>query len=320
MRFATDLRHLLFDGTSWYANLTSAAPDHWVLWRISKADESAWWRELLICVAAYARDHDLLPSFRRKIEGIPSNSLSDSSGNREARSAVAPVWEIVNELVVAMYLERALGWRLLQAEPAGYKSRRGDWEFTAPSGRTVFVEVKSLVEPEPTASAVFMRGVAADRLTSVLRGAYRQLPKDGRSTLVVVAGFGPILGIPHGIMFGDLFQTVFGKMQVTFSVLPYVEGSERVGPAFHDMFAHAGKHRRLGCVAGMKIGGTDQPGLGFYAIHNPFAQPDVRLSMEDLPRTRQFWVASSGRGKEYDGLHPADRWKELAVTSKILLE
>jgi hypothetical protein len=55
----------------------------------------------------------------------------------------------------------------------------------------------------------------------------------------VVEGNGLILQVSHGIMFGDLFQTLYGQMQITFQVLPRVEGSERMGPASREMFVHA---------------------------------------------------------------------------------
>jgi hypothetical protein len=309
--FTEDLRPLLFGGTSWYATLDETTPDYWVLWRITKSDEPAWWRELLIGAAAFARDHGVLPNFRRRIEGIALRSLSDAAGDSERRPSAAPIWGIANELIVGLYLERALSWRLLQHEPRGFGERVGEWQFCTTSGRTVFVEVKSLVEPERVGTGVYMRGVASDRLTAVLRGAYKQLPRDDRATLVVVVGSGEILSVPFGIMHGDLFQTLFGRMQITFKVLPYVEGSERVGPSFYDTFANAGKHRRLGCVAGLKVGGMDTPGLGFYVIHNPYADQAMCLTPVDFPNTRQFFVDRAGSGEELQGLHPAEQWTTI---------
>lgn len=283
----------------------------WVAWRVLRSNESAWWRELLIAAASFARDHGLLDHYRRRFAGIASREIADSAGKAHHRPAVAPIWEIANELVVGVYLERVLGWTLEAHEPEGFRGRRGEWQFATPRGKVVFVEVKSVIEPEIVGNRVFWRGVATRRLTSVLRGAYRQLPDDGRATLVVVVGNGLILEISHGIMHGDLFQTLFGRIEVTLQVLPYVEGSERMGPAFREMFAHARKHRRLGCVAGLKIGGLDLPGLGFYAIHNPFADPEVRLCSSDLEDTRQFWVSEDGAGEELSGLDPREAWRRI---------
>ena len=309
--FADDLRPLLFDETSWFAELEESTNDYWVVWRVTKSQEPAWWKELLIAAAAFAQDHDLLPEYRRRFAGIPVRALSDSAADTERRQAVAPIWQIANELTVALYLERALGWTLESHEPAGFRHRIGDWQFRTGGGKPVFVEVKSLVEPELPGSGVFSRGIASDRLTSVLKGAYKQLPRDDRATLVVVVGFGLILEISHGIMHGDLFQTLFGRIQITFNVLPYVPGSERMGPSFQEMFAHAGKHRRLGCVAGLRIGGSDAPGLGFYAIHNPFADASVQLRREDLAHCRQFWVNDDGFGEELDGRQPRENWERI---------
>jgi hypothetical protein len=222
------------------------------------------------------------------------------------------VWEIANELVVALYLERALGWSFVAYEPPGHMGRLGDWEFLSLSGETVFVEVKSVMEPALPEGA-FTRGVAFRRLTGVLRGAYRQLPRDSRATLVIVVGNGLITALNGGIMLTDLFQTLFGQIQVTFQVMPYVEGSERVGPSFYDMFAHAGKHRRLGCVAGLHVAGLDTPGLVFYAIHNPFADPSSKLKRDDFADAPQFWVDEEGRGEEQGEVKATERWQRIVA-------
>ena len=280
-------------------------------WRVTTSTEPAWWKELLNAAASFARGHELLDVYRRRFAGISDRDITDSAGAANCRPAVAPIWEIANELIVGLYLEKALGWTFQCHEPHGFRGRRGEWGFITPTGNEVFVEVKSVIEPEIVGNQVFSRGVATGRLSSVLKGAYRQLPDDGRSTLVVVVGNGLILQISHGIMHGDLFQTLFGRMQITFQVLPYVEGSERMGPAFREMFAHARKHRRLGGVAGLAIGGLDIPGLGFYAIHNPFANPEVRLCREDFNEARQFWVDEDGTGEELTGIDPREAWRRI---------
>lgn len=301
----------MFGETEWFESLDESTADYWVLWRVAKSDTPAWWRELLIAAAAFARDHELLPAYQKLFAGIPPRALSDSAGERENRSAVAPIWEIASELTAGLYLERALGWTLSRYEPNGHMRRVGDWEFATPTGRTVFVEVKTVLEPDRSETGVFTRRVAQERLTGVLRGGYRQLPSDSRSTLVIIVGNGLILDGSAGIMFTDLFQTLFGKMQVSFKVMPYVEGSERVSPSFYDMFAHAGKHRRLGCAAGLQFGGLETPGLVFYAIHNPFADPSSKLAKEDLGDAFQFWVDSAGRGEELGEIRAQERWREI---------
>jgi len=311
--FRVDLRPLLFQDAAWFADLQETTPDRWVVWRVTTSLEPAWWKELLNAAASFARDHSLLDVYRRRFAGIPDGDLRDSAASLHRRPATAPIWEIANELIVGAYLERALKWTFREHEPDGFRRRVGDWGYVAPSGRDVFVEVKSVLEPEIVGNQVFSRGIASRRLTAVLKGAYHQLPDDGRSTLVVVVGNGLILQVSHGIMFGDLFQTLYGQMQITFQVLPYVEGSERMGPAFREMFAHATKHRRLGCVAGLPFGGLDLPGLGFYAIHNPFAEDDVKLGREDFHETRRFWVDEDGNGEELPGISPAEAWRRICA-------
>jgi hypothetical protein len=236
--------------------------------------------------------------------------MTDSAGEAENRSSVSPIWEVVNELVVGFLLERAVGWEFLQHEPAGHRKRVGEWEFRSPSGRVVFVEVKTLVEPDRY-PPVFNRAVATGRLTQVLRRAYRQLPRDDRSTLVIIVGTGLILEASHGIYHSDLFQTLFGRIQITFQVLPYVEGSERMAPAFREMFVHQHKHRRLGAVAGLAVGGTATPGLGFYVINNPFADDDCQLAEDDFSHLWRFWIDREGVGLEKDGASGTDLWARV---------
>jgi hypothetical protein len=312
-----DLRHLLFEDAAWFSALTQHTPDMWVLWRVTKTQEQAWWRELLIAAAAFARDHDLLIRYKKAFAGIRSGDLSDSAGDRDHRSPVNPIWEIAYELIVGLFLEHGLGWRYLGHEPRGHRSHVGDWAFEAPSGRSVFVEVKSVLEPEMRGSGVFSRGPAMVRLTAVLRGAYKQLPRDSRSTMVVLAGNGLATTMAHDVMFTDLFQTLYGRMQVSMSVLPYVEGSARVGPSFYDTFANAGKHRRLGCVAGLHVAGNEQPGLVFYAIHNPYADQSSQLTSEDFGDALRFWVDEAGNGQELGDVRAREFWSKIVAGLRL---
>lgn len=92
-----------------------------------------------------------------------------------------------------------------------------------------------------------------------------------------------ILSVSHGIMFTDLCQTMFGQFQVRFKA--FAEDADyQAGPAFKDMLVHGTKHRRIGCIAAMRITGIDIPHVRFYAIDNPFASPGKRLSDTDTGR------------------------------------
>lgn len=312
-----DLRPLLFQDAPWFPGLTEDTTDYWVLWRITKSPESAWWRGLLIAAAAFARDHGLLLQYRQAFAGIRTASMADSASVRKSRSSVTPIWEIAYELVVGLFLEHVLRWQFVRRDPPGYKRRVGDWEFITPSGRTMFIEVKAMLEPEVHGTRVFSHGVASDRVTAELRGAYKQLPRDSRSTMVVLAGNGFTTSLAHGVMSSDLFQTLYGRMQVTFKVMPYVGGSERLGPSFYDTFAHAGKHRRLGCAAGLHITGGADPGLVFYAIRNPYADPACQLAPEDFGDALQFWVDDSGHGQELGDVKAPERWKNIVARLRL---
>ena len=307
---ATDLRPLLFGGLPNFDSLSASDDSLWPVWRVTRSDECAWWIGALSAAAAFAEEHGLLETYRAKFAAIPVSELRTDKAEAAHRSSVFPVWEIANELIVGRLLNRLLGWKLQVHEPTGRGSRRGDWQFLAPSGREVFVEVKSLAESEHFGTGVANVPSRAPRLRSVLKGAYSQLPDDGRGTLVVVVGR-ELLRLPFGLMHGDLFQALFGQIQVTFKVMPYDPGSVRVGPSFREMFIHGSKHRRLAWVAGLVVSGMDEPALRLYAIQNPYADHKVQVESSELPSIEKFIVESDGRGELVRGFAPYDIWARV---------
>jgi hypothetical protein len=303
-----DARHLLFADAPWYAALNADSPGMWGAWRIAKSNEDAWWKHVLHVAAVFASEHNYLPAYRARFAGIPAAELTVDRAERDGRSSTDPIWDIANELIVARYLERVLKWQLEQREPAGRATRRGDWQFITRSGRSVFVEVKSLHEPESPTASTYSCPVYTSRIRSVLKAAYSQLPDDGRATLVVLVSKGDLLRIPFGIMHGDIFQSLFGQMQVTFQVMPYDPNSVRLAPSFHDMFVQGSKHRRLGLVAGMVISGMDEPGIRFYGVHNPFANEGCQIVDQDLASADRFFVDEHGYGNSRDGISVSQVW------------
>jgi hypothetical protein len=311
-----DLREVLFGGLVWYEALSEAETSTWGAWRTAKGTEAACWIPLLNAGFAFAAEHDLVDRYRIKFAGISLGDLRLDKAERERRVSTFPIWEIANELIVARYLEKVLEWTFREHEPEGRGSRRGDWEFVTRSGRHVFVEVKSLQEAEPRDTGVYSRPDYGPRLRSVLKGAYAQLPDDGRATLVVLVGK-ELMRIPFGIMHGDLFQALYGRIQVRFRVMPYDPTSVRMGPSFRDMFVHGTKHRRLGCVAGLAAVGIDVPAVRAYAIHNPYAYPAVKLLPEDLRNADQFVIDDDGYGQTVDGIDRNDVWPRMARASSF---
>ncbi|MCU0649685.1 MAG: hypothetical protein MUF00_16970 [Gemmatimonadaceae bacterium] len=310
--FRSDLRPLLFDGAPWYASLKAGHADTFGLWRVTKSPEEAYWAHLLSLAASFAQRHGLLEPYRIRIAGIPLQALTHSSAQREHRASTDQLWDVTNELIVAAYLERLLGWTYLQHEPQGRASHRGEWEFRTPSGRVVFVEVKSLHESEEVPRGVYSRGVQRDRIHAVLKGAYQQLPNDDRATLVVLVGRGELPRISHGILYGDIFQSLFGQMQVRFPVGVDVEEARvRVTPSFRDMFVQRAKHRRLGVIAGLALGGLELPLARFYAIHNPYAHENCRLPASDFADIHQFVVDAAGAAAQVNGLSLEDAWARI---------
>lgn len=310
-----DYRPLLFGGAVWYEALQEPAQDSDVpsAWGMAKLPDGEWWVQLFSAAAQFAVDHGLVDHYRTKFRGIPPAEIGAAKAAAEYRSVSAPIWEITNELVVARYLERVHSWRFVAHEPPGRQSYRGDWEFVTPTGRPVFVEVKSILQPDWPSSGAHNRPDYFPRIRNVLRGAYRQLPDDGRATLVVLVGHGEMLKIPFDVMHGDLFGALFGRIQIRFPIgAPFDSSAVSIGPAFRDMFVQQTKHRRLGCVAGMAVRGLDTPGLSFYAIHNPFAHEGQRLATHDLADAKQF-IWTEGRGELLDGITSETAWTRMAT-------
>lgn len=300
-----DLRPLFFGRLDWYESLLppSNKPSAW--WIAKEADPNVW-VDILNAALTFAVEHGLADVYRRRFAGISPQDLRHERAQREGRTCSFPIWEIANELLVARYLERVFGWRFDQHEPTGRRDRKGDWQFVTARGRVVFIEVKSVREPEIT-GGVFSANFTPKLRAAVAR-AYAQLPLDHRGVLVVLVG-GPLtLDLPaRNPQLSWLFGALFGQFQITFQVLPFDPATVRGGPSFRDMTVHASKHRRIGCVAALRPGGMDVPGFGFYAIHNPYAHEEVKLLPQDFGSALQFVVDAQGRGAWVGEPHP-DVW------------
>lgn len=303
-----DLRPSYFGGLDWYEGLREprSKQDEPTAWYCAKDAVDDWYVLQLNAGLAFADEHGLHERYRKLFAGIRPPDLLPTRAKAERRTVSFPIWEIANELIVGRYLERVIGWQYREHEPRGRQQHRGDWEFESPRGRRVFVEVKSLQEPDGYPGGVFNRSTCDPRIRDVLAGAYKQLPEDDRATLVILVGQ-ELVRVPAGIMHGDIFQSLFGKMQVTFRVMPYDPESLRMSPSFRDMFTHGTKHRRLGAVAGL-----DRGHLAFYAIHNPYAHKEVRTNPDDFPSATQFIVDDNGRGEIVKGISRDEAWERFS--------
>ena len=308
----TDLRPLLFEGATWYRQLT--CPEHDdepSAWYLAKGDSSGWGGDVLSAGAQFAIDHDLLDVYRKRFAGINANDLLPARAKAERRTVSSPIWIIANELIVGRYLEKVLKWIFECHEPLGNKAHCGEWQFRMLDGKSVFVEVKTALEPAAPTSCVYSRGVQDAHVRDILKGAYKQLPDDDRATLVVVAGH-EIANPSLGIMHGDLFQTLFGKYQLTFR--PFADDPNyHAGPSFRDTHVNGTKHRRLGCVAGLFLSGSrETPHVGFYAIDNPYAAPTKRIANSNLLPAHRFMIDNGGHGEEQPGKSDEDIWQAMA--------
>lgn len=268
---------------------------------------------MLSAAAAFARDHDLVDVYRARFRGIEPQDLLPERAAAKRRTISSPIWVIAHELVVARFLERVLGWTYVCHEPVGHQGRRGDWEFRTSSDRRVFVEVKTLEEPERhDTSGVYSRSVNDSQIRDVVKGAYQQLPDDDRATLVVLAGRGDTLSVSHGILFSDIGQTMFGRFQVRFTPMSD-NPNYRAGPSLRDRMVHGTKHRRIGCVAGLWIAASGIPLIRFYAIDNPDAHPGKRLPECDLIGALRFMVDERGGGEQKSGVALEEVWALMAA-------
>lgn len=298
------MREKYFGGAVWYETLTSTDP----AWQVAKLPDREPWVDLLNAGLDFATRHGLEGPFRERFRGIVAGDMTPERAKAEGRLAYFPIWEVANELIVAVYCERALGWRFVAHEPNGRGERLGDWEFEMPSGTPVFVEVKSIQEaPWVNFSGVFARGSYAQRLRGVLARAYKQLPDD-RPTLVVLVGDWT-LEWSHGIRYSDLFEAMFGRFEVRMTVMTEDPQITYAGPSFREMLVHGTKHRRIGMVAGLVVRyGFEAPGLGFYAIDNPYAYETQRIADSDIAGATRFMV-SGASGCDIEGIAPASAWE-----------
>jgi hypothetical protein len=306
-----DYRRRMFEGSPWFERLPAPESGITAVSLLAKGEENRWEIQLLNVALAFAIDHGLEETYRTKFAGISLNALMPARAIHEGRGVSTPLWEIANELVVGCLVERGLGWKYQEYEPPGRHGRRGEWQFQSPSKREIFVEVKSLREAEDVGSGAFSRPDYRSRIRSSLTEAYKQLPDDGRASLVVLVG-NSILSISHGIMLGDVFAALFGRYQISFPAnQPLDTGFFTAGPSFHDTYVQRGKHRSLGCVAGLVVRGLGQPSIGFYAIPNPWAHKNVRFPESDLRDARRFeWMENGGH--EVMGIRGVEIWNRMS--------
>lgn len=283
---------MFFSGCRWYQSLEPPAnSEESSAWFVAKGDLADVHPAIVNAGLSFAIAHGLDAQFRRAFERLRPHDFLESRATAEGRSVSFPIWEIANELVVAAYLERVLGWTFLDYEPVGRPPKRGDWLFRAPSGKEVFVEVKSITEPMGRGTTgVYSRSSKAPLIRRVLTRGYAQLPRDGPSTLIVLVALDDILRLPTGsIIHGDVFEALFGAVKITFRVMPFDPESMRMGPSLREMFVQKAKHRRMGAAVGLDIRGFGSPQPRLYVIHNPFAHDFARLNPSDFPGQAQLY-------------------------------
>lgn len=309
---SSSLRHRFFSGLQWYEALEKPNdPKVSSAWYLAKRPDSTWPVALLEHALDYARHHSLEDTYRRRFADISEKSLTHERAQAEGRRVTDPIWQIAVELVAARFLDRVCHWKLLRHEPQGDKECVGDWEFATPHQQSVFVEVKYLQEPEtiPTTTMV-AKPDYRPKIRSSLARAYRQLPADGRATLVVLFG-DESTELVGDVLTSAIFEALFGTTQVTFTIED--PDSMAIGPSLHDMFVQVAKHRRMGAVAGLTLRGLDIPNVQAHAVHNPFAYPQVRLRPEGLEPMERFYVNGEGKAVCTPASHAHDVWRHFVA-------
>lgn len=308
------IRERMYEGLDWY-NLLKPPGEHddASAWRFAKDARPEWWTCLSRAALRFAERHGLWEAYRKRFAGIRPVDLSPARAASENRRTDFPIWEVLSELVVGAYLEAVLGWRMTGHEPRGNGERLGDFEFATPSGRVVFVEVKTIQEARTRTAgftSVYAVSSQAPRLRSVIARAYRQLPDDGRANVVVVVGHEMLNGA-GGLVHSDLFAALFGQFVINVRVNVPSPHVTYAGPSFRDMLIHHTKRRRLSTAVGLIVSGLFAPAPLLYAIHNPFAHDTVRLISADFGSSLQFCWHSDHGAEEGTPDAPA-AWEAIA--------
>lgn len=305
----SDLRAEFWGGSEWYVALEKPRDDVPSAWWLAKGESTSWSATIANVGLAYGVRCGLSESFRNRFQAIPASDVTYERALAERRSPSFPIWEILSELVAAAFIDGTLGWKYGSHEPPGHLLKRGDWEFVTPEGVTVFIEVKSLGE-WVSGDGVGFRPSYSSRLSSLLKRAYRQLPKD-RPTLVVVVGTNSeILRMPTGLLHSELFQAFFGRTIGRMTLDGDQASNLRIGPSFRDMFVHRSKHSRLGAAIALNLRGVDDPLPELYGVQNPFARPESALPPSALaPLTRL--VVEDGEGAIVSGSSPKQIWAQM---------
>ncbi|MBK8246662.1 MAG: hypothetical protein IPK85_04590 [Gemmatimonadetes bacterium] len=314
MKRIADRRAQWFQDLPWYRALEEPGHGEASAWYLAKMAEHRAQHDLLNTALAYAEAHDLQRPFLSRFGGIALRDLSPAKARAELRSVTAPIWNVADELLVASFLERVLHWEFDHHEPRGHRDYKGDWQFRTPDGQVVFVEVKSVSEPEYPTTGVFSRPHFIPRLHQLLKGAYRQLPDDERANcVVIVAHGGIILEIPYGIRFGDLFQAFFGETVFRAPFDGTSVGELSLTSTHREMFVQPNKNRRLGAVMGFDLGGgISDPAPVCYAIHNPLGHERNVLTLSATEGLQRFHVQADEPRLER-GLSPIEIWRKWAA-------
>ena len=151
--------------------------------------------------------------------------------------------QAVNELQAAWFFEQKLG-HTISFRPAGAGRSVLEFSFVGPDGAEVFVEVKSPYDELPEDDVVLLDDEGKFRQS--LKKAYKQIPKDGRRTLVVIAWEGfPVSGV------ADALLALYGREpSVTFRAAT----REMTDPRHPERFWHPGQNRSLCAVATLEDG------------------------------------------------------------------
>ena len=307
----------MFSDLPWYEGIHApSAQGEPSAWYLAKDPDPEWNVCVLRAALKYAESKSLWSEYRDRFGKIRLVELSPERARAENRDVDFPIWELATEIFVAAYLEHFLGWTFDSHEPPGHRKRLGDWQFREPSGSLVFVEVKTLCEPPWRASSGFRRS-NAPRLQNLLARAYHQLPDDGRATLVVVVGYDFIRLPPGPLLAGDLGTALFGEFVVRFPVMVPDSRITYAGPSFHNMLLGHAKHRRLGVVAGFVMSGRLAPAPTLYALHNPFANDEVRVPAAAFGDCLQFVWPDEG-GHTVGRVNPAAAWN--GIRSNLLTD
>lgn len=230
----------------------------------------------------FAKEHDLWERYQKQFQQKKFNFYEIKSK--------------LNELMVGYFLEAKYGLRMVEYEPSGNNSQKGDWLVETVDKNSIFIEIKSPWEKRRAGAYSHYK-----KLLEAIKNGYCHLPRQRCQTIIIISDE---LNISPVNFDDELIQVLYGKQAICFKVgpngpleEPHVEIVDRRSVFQRKM------RRSLGAVAVVNFNVYFDPPIKngkivwakankgkylFKIYHNPFALEKVKISREVFKGWPQF--------------------------------